>query len=436
MSRIAVIALFSTMAALVVVVLGLGQAALRRANRELGVRASELVDANERLQSEMAERARAEEQLRQSQKLQALGQLTGGIAHDFNNLLTVIQGSADLLRRPNLADEKRLRYADAIAQTAERAAALTSQLLAFARRQPLSPEVLDVNERLRRMTAMFERLLGATIAVKTDLAEDLCHAKVDPTQLEVAILNVVVNARDAMVGGGTLTISTANVEADGGPVIAISIRDTGTGMSADTVARSVEPFFTTKGVGKGTGLGLSQVYGFATQSGGDIVIDSEIGLGTTVTIRLPCTQEQVRAPEGSSRGSDRARGGTILLVEDNSDVGEFAHSLLIELGYSVHWVRSAEEAIGFVTNGGDFDVLFTDIVMPGMSGVELAQEILRQRPGTPILLATGYSEWISNAGSAGFPLLQKPYRSDRLIDALDQAFEQCTQRIDRSADSP
>src|SRR3569623_1539169 len=297
LTRYSVLILLTVMAGLLVMVFAIGQAALHRANAALSQRARALGEANDALEREMEDRARAEEQLRQAQKMQALGQLTGGIAHDFNNLLTVVRGTADLLRQPGLAEARRMRYAESIAQVAERAAQLTSQLLAFSRRQPLHPEVVDLNARLQGMLLMFERLLGAQYSVDTSFDPGICPVEVDPTQLEVAILNIVVNARDAMVDGGKLTVTTGPWPPEAGDgdhnFSALSVSDDGTGMDAETLARAMEPFFTTKIVGKGTGLGLSQVYGFATQSGGEVIIDSEVGRGATVRLILPCTTNEL-----------------------------------------------------------------------------------------------------------------------------------------------
>ena len=418
LTRYGLIGLLVVMASLVVVVLGVAHTALRGANRELS-------DANAELQTQILERANAEEALRQAQKMQALGQLTGGIAHDFNNLLTVIQGSADILKRPALPDDKRLRFADAIVQTAGRAAALTGQLLAFARRQPLRPKVVDLNDRMEAMLDLLERTLGARFEVRTELGDELCPVEVDPTQLEVAVLNVTVNARDAMPEGGTIVLRTRDVpEADiegGGRAVALSVTDTGSGIDPETLARVFEPFFTTKNVGKGTGLGLSQVYGFAKQSGGDVQVDSEVGVGTTVTMLLPCTDKSLEvAPDTTSPASGERRG-RILLVEDNEEVGAFAESMLGELGHSVVRARNGDEAIEAIDAGATFDVMFSDVMMPGISGIELAKIVRERRPELPIVLTTGYSEQIARTGSEDLPVVLKPYRLDNLAKALDDA---------------
>src|SRR5438270_1469615 len=288
-ARYATLAGLLLLAALVVVSLGLAQGQLRKANRELIGRAEALAQSNALLEEQIEERAKAEDQLRQSQKMQALGQLTGGIAHDFNNLLTVIQGSAEMLSRPELPDDKRIRFAQAIVQAATNAASLTSQLLAFARRQPLKPERLDLNSLVREMDDLLDRTMGERIRIVLELAPPSCRVEVDRAQIQSAILNIASNARDAMASGGTLTIRTRDLEGEGGKrMVALEIEDTGEGMERDVADRVFEPFFTTKVTGKGTGLGLSQVYGFATQSGGEVKVTSEPGKGAVFTLVLPC----------------------------------------------------------------------------------------------------------------------------------------------------
>jgi signal transduction histidine kinase/CheY-like chemotaxis protein len=424
-ARYAVIAALIFMAALVVLVLGVAHTALRRAHGELEERAGALSDAYAELQIQVEERARAEEQLRQAQKMQALGQLTGGIAHDFNNLLTVIQGSADVLRRPGLLEEKRVRFAQAIVDTAARAAALTGQLLAFARRQPLKPEVININVKVRGMIDLLDRTLGERVRVVTELEEGLCPIESDPAQLESALLNVAVNARDAMPEGGTLTIRTgaAQPRETGRSAIFIAVADSGSGIEPEVLERVFEPFFTTKSVGRGTGLGLSQVYGFAAQSGGEVLLDSIVGEGTTVTIILPCS-ERGEAPESMEEGSEdrigTGRSGRILVVDDNEEVGGFAEALLLELGHEVVRARSGEEALA--TAGAQaFDAVFTDVVMPGMSGLELAGRLNALAPDMPVILTTGYSDEISRSGAGGRPVVFKPYRMDTLAQALEEA---------------
>jgi signal transduction histidine kinase len=421
LARYLMIALLILMAALVVAVLGLAQNALRRVNRQLEERAGALVRANAELQVQVGERGKAEEQLRQAQKMQALGQLTGGIAHDFNNLLTVIQGSADMLRRPGLAEDKRIRFADAVVQASGKAAALTGQLLAFARRQPLQPEVIEVNELIRAMIDLLDRTLGERIAVTTELWDKACTVEADRAQLESALLNIAVNARDAMPEGGQLSIRTAPFDdAERGKMIGLSVSDSGGGMDEDTLGRAFEPFFTTKITGKGTGLGLSQVYGFASQSGGDVRIASVVGMGTTVTILLPCSGARRESRTADDPGSPvPGRAGRILLVEDNDEVGEFAEHLLVELGHEVRRVRSGEQAL-LLAGREPFDAVFTDVVMPGMSGLELAGRLAELKPDLPIILTTGFSEEIAKSGAGGRPVILKPYRPETLAAAIDQ----------------
>jgi signal transduction histidine kinase len=425
LTRYLVIGLLIVMAALVVSVLGVAQGALRRANRQLEERADALADANAELKVQVSERGKAEEQLRQAHKMQALGQLTGGIAHDFNNLLTVIQGSADMLRRPGVSEDKRIRFAEAVVQASSRAAALTGQLLAFARRQPLQPELIDVNALIRDMTDLLDRTLGERIEVTTALAQVPCTVEADRAQLESTLLNIAVNARDAMPQGGQLDIRTAPVtDAERGEMIALSVSDSGTGMDEDTLARAFEPFFTTKMTGKGTGLGLSQVYGFASQSGGDVRIDSTPGRGTTVTLLLPRRgMPHKNAPAAKNEGLKRGRTGRILLVEDNDEVGEFAAHLLGELGHDVVRAHSGEEALDRALTEG-FDLVFTDVVMPGMSGLDLASRLAEVRPGLPIILTTGYSDEIARSGAGGRPVILKPYRPEALASAIEQALGQ------------
>jgi signal transduction histidine kinase len=422
LTRYGFIGLLVAMAVLVVLILGISQTALRRAKRELEARAEALSGAYAELQVQVEERAHAEEQLRQAQKMQALGQLTGGIAHDFNNLLTVIQGSADILRRPGIAEAKRIRFADAIVQTAGRAAALTAQLLAFARRQPLKPEVVDLNAHIKGMIDLLDRTLGERVEIRTDLAEGLCPIEVDPAQLESAILNVAVNARDAMPEGGALTLHTGEASplADGRQAIFVAVSDNGTGIGEEVLSRVFEPFFTTKSVGKGTGLGLSQVYGFAAQTGGDVKLESVVGEGTTVTLILPCSERgEAPAPKAEPEALRRHRTGRILLVDDNEEVGAFAETLLVELGHSVMRARTGAEALE-VAKAGGFDAVLTDVVMPGMSGIELAEALGPVLPGVPVVLTTGYSDEISRAGGVGRPVVFKPYRLETLSGVLDE----------------
>jgi signal transduction histidine kinase/CheY-like chemotaxis protein len=420
--RYLVLAILIVMAALVVGSLGMAQLQLRRANRQLADRAEALAQSNELLEEQMEERAKAEDQLRQSHKMQALGQLTGGIAHDFNNLLTVIQGSADMLCKQDLPEPKRKRFAQAIVQAAENAASLTSQLLAFARRQPLKPERLHVNTLISEMEDLLNRTMGERIEIETDLQADGCAVEVDKAQLQSAILNIASNARDAMEDGGTLTISTRNEDGgQTGRMVAIDLADSGHGMDSETLDRVFEPFFTTKITGRGTGLGLSQVYGFASQSGGDVRAASEPGKGTTLTLLLPCHQEEFVAPSaGEPAEATLQPSVAILVVEDNEEVGTFAESLLSELGHRVTRAASGEEALELARKA-EFDIVFSDVVMPGMGGLKLAEALAAEKPDLPIVLATGYSQEIAETGSGGRPVILKPYRLATLAEALGAA---------------
>jgi signal transduction histidine kinase/CheY-like chemotaxis protein len=422
-TRYSLMFVLALVAALVVTGLGIAQAQLREANRELTDRADALSQANALLEEQIEERAKAEEQLRQSQKMQALGQLTGGIAHDFNNLLTVIQGSADMLCRPNLPEAKRLRFAQAIVQASDNAASLTSQLLSFARRQPLKPEHVEINTLIRDMEDMIDRTIGERIELNLDLAADGCTVEADKAQLQSAILNIATNSNHAMTNGGILTMRTRNLNQDGsGHMIAIEISDTGHGMDADTLDRAFEPFFTTKGTGKGTGLGLSQVYGFATQSGGEASIESKPREGTTIRLLLPCVQTDASIVKAATRAGGIApqESSSILVVEDNAEVGAFAEALLTELGHKVTRASSGEEALELAL-ANDFDIVFSDVVMPGMGGLKLAEMLSRKKPDLPIDLATGYSREIAETGTGGRPVILKPYRLATLAEALSEA---------------
>jgi signal transduction histidine kinase/CheY-like chemotaxis protein len=419
LARYVLLASLLVLAALVVTALGLAQRALHEANRQLGERADALAEANVLLEEQIEERAKAEDQLRQSQKMQALGQLTGGIAHDFNNLLTVIQGSADMLCRDELPEPKRKRFAQAIVQAASNAASLTSQLLAFARRQPLKPEKIDLNRLLVEMDDLIDRTMGEMIKVSLDLCDDGCTVEVDRTQLQSAILNIASNARDAMPEGGKLMMST-HIEDDPGlgRRIALEIADTGHGMDAETLERVFEPFFTTKVTGKGTGLGLSQVYGFASQSGGDARVTSEPGKGTRLTLILPCCESPAALDSGGKLAATADMPpSAILVVEDNEEVAMFAETLLGELGHEVTLANSGERALE-LARARDFDVVFSDVVMPGMGGLKLAEVLAKEKPELPVVLATGYSQEIAEAGSGGRPVILKPYRLATLSEAL------------------
>jgi PAS domain S-box-containing protein len=375
---------------------------------------------------------RTQDVLRQSQKMEAIGQLTGGIAHDFNNLLTVIRGSVDLLRRDNVSSDKRQRYLDAIGDTADRASKLTGQLLAFARRQTLAPEVFDVAERLGAIADMLDSITGARVLVRFEVPEAACRIRADVSQFETALVNLAVNARDAMNGEGTVTIRlscNAKMPAirghgpGSGDFVAVSITDTGVGIAHEDMERIFEPFFTTKDVGKGTGLGLSQVFGFAKQSGGDVDVESVIGGGATFTVYLPQadTQGSREAKPTEPNISVDGDGRCVLVVEDNIDVGQFATQLLNDLGYRTDWVTSAEEALEKLGPDGDgFDIVFSDVVMPGMGGIELAKRLSHDLPTMPVVLASGYSHVLAERGTEGMELIRKPYSGNQLSMALQR----------------
>lgn len=383
-----------------------------------------------RLHAEAARRMEAEEALKHGQRLEALGQLTGGVAHDFNNLLTVIRASVDMLRRPHLPEERRLRYVEAISDTVSRAAKLTAQLLAFARRQTLKPEVFDVGKSVQTLTEMIGTLTGSPIEIVTRVPDQPCFINADAGQFETALINMAVNARDAMGGAGRLTITVRAVAELPGPAalpenplgyVAVSVDDTGVGIPQEQIGRIFEPFFTTKEVGLGTGLGLSQVFGFAKQSGGEVMVASEVGKGSTFTLYLPRVSGQGRpqqAPAEDAAPVD-GHGMSVLVVEDNIEVGTFTEDALTELGYATTLVHSAMEALAELTRNAErFDVVFTDVVMPGMTGIDLAQEIRRRHFDLPVVLTSGYSHVLSQNGSFGFELLQKPYSIEQLARVL------------------
>ncbi|WP_235595589.1 ATP-binding protein [Pseudomonas syringae] len=375
--------------------------------------------------------AKAEEALRQSQKLEAIGQLTGGVAHDFNNLLTVIKSSVELLKRPNLSDDRRARYVSAISDAVERATEVTAQLLSFARRQALKPVVFFACDSVRSWAAMIGTLVGPQVEVVLDLPEQNNFIRADPNQFDTALVNMALNARDAMQAQGRLTLrvyaarqlpAVRTHPAIFGDYVAVSITDTGCGISPEHMEQIFEPFFTTKGIGKGTGLGLSQVFGFAKQSGGEIVVTSQVGQGSTFTLYLPRVEEpgerKTIAQPHVLVDDHRTR---ILVVEDNAAVANFTFQSLADLGYLPVVAHDAQEALAELAKGaGRFDVVFSDVVMPGMSGIELGQEIKRLYPELPVVLASGYSHMLAQDGASGFELLHKPYSVEQLSRLLQQ----------------
>lgn len=385
----------------------------------------------QRIADEVAERARAEDQLRQAQKMEAIGQLTGGIAHDFNNMLAVVIGGLNLTqRRLGRGDMNVTQYLDAAMDGATRASGLTQRLLAFSRQQPLEPRVIDPNKLVASMTELLMRSLGEHIQIETVLGSGLWRCFADPLQLESAILNLAVNARDAMPGGGKLTIDTGNAMVDAsvareyaipeGQYVLIAVSDSGTGMTSAVMEQAFDPFFTTKSVGKGSGLGLSQVFGFIRQSGGHVKLYSEMGIGTTVKLYLPrYTGAEVANPAGQ-KGAAAAPGHeseTILVVEDEERVRAYSVEALKELGYNVLSAPSGSQALKIIAENSAIDLLFTDIVMPEMNGRELSERALTLRPALKVLFTTGYTRnAVVHNGvlDPGTAFLQKPFTVDQL----------------------
>ncbi|QVM93298.1 response regulator [Pseudomonas entomophila] len=385
---------------------------------------------NTTLEQRVEERTRqlqhTEAVLRQTQKLEAIGQLTGGVAHDFNNLLTIIRSSIHFLQRPDLDETRRARYFKTVADTVDRGAKLTGQLLAFARRQALSPQVFEAGPRLEAMADMLDTATSARIEVKLELPEVPCHVHADLGQLETAVINLMINGRDAMAGEGTLCL---RLEADqampgahdlAGPFVAISVIDSGVGIAPHLLERIFDPFFTTKASGQGTGLGLSQVFGFAKQSGGDVKVSSVEGKGTTFTLYLP--QVALAQVEPSVAGTVLPAHGErrrILVVEDNPDVGSFTAQILRDHGYQISWATSAEQALTQIGAARvPFDAVFSDVVMPGMGGLALARQLRQSHPDLPVILTSGYSEAIAEEGHQGFAFLAKPYSAEQVCQML------------------
>lgn len=384
--------------------------------------------ANQSLELRVEERTRdleqAHEALRQSQKMEAIGQLTGGIAHDFNNLLTVIRGSADLLRRAELPEDRRGRYVQAISDTADRAAKLTGQLLAFARRQALKPELFDAASQITGIADMLRTVLGTRIQLTLSVGCPDCFVRADIAQFETSLVNLVVNARDAMNGEGELSISVCSAANDAGvELVHVRVEDNGHGMDPEQISRIFEPFYTTKEVGKGTGLGLSQVYGFVKQSDGEVSVESEVGKGTAFTITLPKADVPEYPSQPTSERENRyVHGGRILVVEDNVDVGQFASQMLSDLGFDAALEGTADSAVQRLERDEDgFDLIFSDVVMPGMNGVDFARLVRDRWPHMPVVLTSGYSHVLAQEPQHGFLLLQKPYSLDSLAEALRRA---------------
>jgi PAS domain S-box-containing protein len=411
--------------------------------RIVAARTAELHEINARLRAEIHERARAEEALRQAHKMEALGQLTGGVAHDFNNLLTVVMGNVEAIQRRLGAngDAEIRSHTDFAMQGAKRAAVLTQRLLAFARGQPLEPKATDINKLLSGMSELFARTLGEHISLKTVFARGLWPTAVDPNQLESVLLNLAANARDAMPGGGTLTIETTNAplralpdfsphpDVAPGEYVLVCVSDTGVGMSRETLMRVFEPFFTTKPLGQGTGLGLSQLYGFVKQSGGHVNIESEEGKGTSVKIYLPRLFDEIAttAPAAKEAAPETESRETVLAVEDDEDVRRYAVGMLRELGYDVVEAADGAAALRLLETHPDIRFLFTDVGLPGgYNGRELADEALKRRPYLKVLFTTGYGrDGIIHEGrlDPGVQLITKPFTFGEFTEKIRKVFE-------------
>jgi len=417
---------------------------LAEERRAAEARAGDLAHMNEQLEQRVAERTRqleaeiaarerTQEALREAQKLEAIGRMAGGIAHDFNNLLTVVQGNAEYLQE-KLQNSREKQAAEAIERAAGRGARLIRQILVFSRHQALKREVLDLRLRSGEMIELLTRSLRGDIRLVLDLQDDLWPIECDTGELELALMNLCVNARDAMPNGGLVRLQGRNrmlandLDAApnlAGPFIALSVIDSGTGIATEDLRRVFEPFFTTKEIGKGTGLGLAQVYGLAQQSGGIATIESTLGQGTTVTLYLPRAQAQPLAVVSEQKQAANRGKGSVLVVEDDDDVAQVAMTMLSMLGYEAHLARDARTALSLLLGGQRFDLLFSDIVMPGgMDGLDLARRVRQHFPWLPILLASGYYRPAAEGDREGFSLIAKPYRADALSDAIRQCLAQ------------
>lgn len=416
------------------------EAVLRDINEQLEQRVTErtreLAEANNRLLTETAERERTEAALLQARKMEAIGQLVSGLAHDFNNLLAAILGNLELIEM-RLSDDHLLKLVQAASRSARHGAKLNEQLLAFSRKQHLSPKAVDLNDLIIGTQDLLRRSLGGTVEVRTALAPDLWPAFVDPHQLELVILNLAINARDAMPAGGRVTIETRNVktserdrpvELPPGDFVLVSVADTGTGMSPDVLARACEPFFTTKEPGKGSGLGLAQVYGLAQQSGGGLRITSTPGQGTTVGVYLPRSLVRpLKATEADEMAghNELARRAKVLVVDDNQDVRDVIVAYLETLGYRSEQASNGRDALRLLAgDGGSVDLLVADYAMPGMSGADLARAVHAEWPRLPVVVITGYADTTGFDGQLDDAiLLRKPFRIHELREAVERALQ-------------
>jgi len=412
---------------------------LRRLNETLEQRVAERTTA---LEAEVAERERIRESMRETQKLEAVGQMAGGIAHDFNNLLTIIMGNAGFLE-DRLKEGHERQAAGAISRAADRGARLVRQILTFSRRQSVKPEIVDLNLRALELADLLQRSTRGDIRIVTDFADGLWSFSCDVAELELALMNLCVNARDAMPSGGLVRIEARNIPAGAeikgatpdahriggleggtaapGDFVRLAVADTGAGIPPELLTKVFEPFFTTKAVGKGTGLGLSQVYGFAQQAGGAAEISTVPGVGTTVAIYLPRAGEAASAETVAQPAAPIARGGTVLLVEDDDEVAAAAMMVLSMIGYRSQHMRNAGTALALLLGGERFDLMISDIVMPGgMNGLDLARRVRQHFPWLPILLSTGFARPAAEVHQAGFEIIAKPYNAASLLDAINR----------------
>ncbi|WP_332657024.1 response regulator [Brevundimonas sp.] len=410
--------------------------------RRVAERTAELEAANRQLAAQISEREKVESALRQAQRLEAVGQLTSGVAHDFNNLLTVILGNVEQMRK-HAEDPKLIRRLAMMSEASQRGARLTAQMLAFSRQQKLEPRAVDLNETVQSMGDLLQSTIGGSVQIAAPrLAENLWPAMIDPTQIELVVLNLAINARDAMEVGGSLTISTDNVvlgepeaaEAPpAGEYVMVSVSDTGSGMTEAVRARAFEPFFTTKEVGKGSGLGLSQVFGLAKQSGGGVGIETEVGRGTTIKVFLPRAHE---APAGRTADAGAAPAAhdnhlVVLVVDDDDAVREVTAGLLTDLGYNVVEAGSGGAALDLIEQHGEISAVVLDFAMPGMNGADLARELRARRPRVPILFATGYADAEALMGVGDHQIVHKPFVQAELARKLSRSFTTARDRETR-----
>lgn len=417
---------------------------LRRLNESLEERVRERTGevhaAHRSLLEEVAQREQAQEQLRHSQKMEAIGQLTGGVAHDFNNLLMVVLGNLELLGKHVTGDRKASRLVEGALQGARRGAALTQRLLAFARRQDLQVKPVDLAELVSGMNDLLRRSVGSSVSIETRLLPGLQPALVDANQVELALLNLAVNARDAMPDGGVLSISLREEQVvgdagdlDGGTYLVLSVTDNGSGMDAETLKKAVDPFFSTKELGKGTGLGLSMIHGLAVQLNGALRLTSKLGVGTTAELWLPATERRPEQPaETDLPLPQTASKLKILLVDDDTLIAMSSVEMLEDLGHEVVEANSGSQALELIRTGGHFDVMITDYSMPGMTGAQLAQAVRTIRPTLPIVLATGYADLPAGA-EVDLPRLGKPYNQDQLAREIHKAMASDTDMPLKSA---